>query len=309
MKKRSVIIDCDPGYDDAIALVLAILNDKLDIKAINATAGNQTIEKTYRNVIRICNFLGKKIRIGKGVSKPLFNDLYIASHVHGESGLDGVNIPYDIVYPKLEYSVEVMKEIVESSSEKITIIAVGPLTNVALFIMNYAYLLEKIDEIIIMGGSSYVGNRTPSAEFNISADAEAARIVFESGVPIVMAGLDVTEKALIYESEFEKLRKISEIGKFAAEILENYNGFYLTLDEKINGVPVHDLCAVAYAINSEIFRGETYHVDVECKGEFTYGRTVVDFKNKLKKEKNVNVLFNVNRDKLIKMLIDVIENN
>ncbi len=307
MKKRKVIIDCDPGYDDAIALILALLNDKLDIKAINATAGNQTVDKTYKNLIRICNYLNKNVRIGKGVVKPLFSELSDASHVHGKTGLDGVNIPNDIEMPKLETSIDVMKNIIETSTEKITIIAIGPLTNIALFIINYPDLLNQIDEIIIMGGSSFIGNRTPSAEFNIHADAEAARIVFESGVPVIMAGLDVTEKSLIYESEFDEIAKLGKNGMFAAEILRNYNKFYLTLEEKFNGVPVHDICAVGYAIDSSIFEGKEYHVDIECEGKYTYGRTVVDFKNRLKKEKNVKVLFEVDRDKLVKMLIDEIK--
>ncbi|MDM8533471.1 nucleoside hydrolase [Clostridiaceae bacterium HSG29] len=308
MKRKKVIIDCDPGYDDAIALILALLNDELDIKAINATAGNQTIDKTYKNVIRICNYLDENMRIGKGVVKPLFNELSDASHVHGETGLDGVNIPNDIKMPKLETSIEVIKDIINESDDKITLIAIGPLTNIALFIINYPNLLGKIQEIIIMGGASFIGNRTPSAEFNIFADAEAARIVFESKIPIVMAGLDVTEKSLIYESEFDEIAELGKVGKFAAEILRNYNKFYLTLEEKFNGVPVHDICAVAYAIDSSIFEGKEYHVDVECEGKYTYGRTVVDFKNRLKKEKNVKVLFGVDRDKLVKILFDVIKN-
>ncbi len=307
MKRKPVIIDCDPGYDDAIALVLAFSSYKLDIKAITATAGNQTVDKTYKNVVRICNFLGKDVKIAKGVEKPLFNDLQIALHVHGKSGLDGVNIPNDVVMPKLEKSIDVVKEIIENSDEKITLIGIGPLTNIALFIIKHSELLEKIDEIIIMGGSSSVGNRTPSAEYNIFTDAEAARIVFESGIKIVMAGLDVTKKAQIFLNEFEDIREIGKIGLFTAEILDRYSDFYKTFEEKFEGVPVHDLCAVAHAINPEIFTGIEYHVDIECEGKYTYGRTVVDFKNRLEKEKNVKVLFDVQRDKLIEMLVGAIK--
>ncbi len=304
---KPVIIDCDPGYDDAVALVLALANEKLDVKAITATAGNQTIDKTYKNAVRICDFLNKDIRIGKGVEAPLVRELETAPEVHGSTGLDGPNIPQDVNMPKLENSIDVMRDVIENSDEKVTLIAIGPLTNVALFLIAHPELKEKIEEIVIMGGAAYVGNRTSSAEFNIIVDAEAAEVVFKSGVPIIMAGLDVTHKSQIMTTEFKDIEAIGPVGKFTSEVLEYYHNFYKKLGASFDGPPVHDLCAVAYVINPELFSGEWYHVDVECKGEYTYGRTVVDFMGYHADDKNTKVLFDMDRVQLLDMLKEAIK--
>ena len=307
MKRKPVIIDCDPGYDDAVALVLALGDERLGVKAITATAGNVTLENTYKNAVKICSFLGKDIRIAKGVEKPLVRELETAPEVHGVTGLDGPDIPTDVKMPKLENSIDVMREILENSEEKITLIPIGPLTNIALLFITYPELKEKVEEIVIMGGAAHVGNRNASAEFNIIVDAEAADIVFKSGVPIIMAGLDVTHKAQIKVFEFEDYRSMGKVGKFTAEVLDYYNNFYKTLGVFFEGPAVHDLCAVAYVIDSSLFKGEMYHVDVECKGEYTYGRTVVDFNNCTGKDKNTKVLFDVDRDKLLGLLKEAIK--
>jgi len=307
MKRKPVIIDCDPGYDDAVALVLALGDERLDVKAITATAGNVTLENTYKNAVKICSFLGKDVRIAKGVDKPLVRELETATEVHGVTGLDGPDIPADVKMPKLENSIDVMREILENSEEKITLIPIGPLTNIALLFITYPELKEKVEEIVIMGGAAHVGNRNASAEFNIIVDAEAADIVFKSGVPIIMAGLDVTHKAQIKVFEFEDYRSMGKVGKFTAEVLDYYNNFYKKLGVFFEGPAVHDLCAVAYVIDSSLFKGEMYHVDVECKGEYTYGRTVVDFNNSTGEDINTKVLFDVDREKLLGLLKEAIK--
>lgn len=300
MNKKPVIIDCDPGYDDAMALILALGNEKLDVRAITSVAGNVPLERTYKNAIRICHYFGKKIRIGMGAAKPLVRELETGEEVHSPSGLGGVSIPEDVPMPIKENAIELMKEILTEADEPVTLIPIGPLTNIALFVSQYPELISKIDEIVIMGGAAREGNRTASAEFNIYADAEAAQIVFESGIPIVMAGLDVTNAFQILPETFPMYREMGKAGVFVAEVLERYFDFYQTLGGAFKGPAIHDMVPVAYVIDSSVCSGKEYHVDVECEGRFTYGRTVVDF-GEMKTDKNVKVLFESDQERIIKM--------
>ncbi len=307
MSKRPVIIDCDPGHDDAIALILAFGSGKLDVRAITTTAGNQTLEKTYINAIKVCKFIGQDVRIAKGLAKPLTRELITAPEVHGDTGLDGPELPVIEQMPKLEKSLDVMREVLEESEEKITLIPTGPLTNIALLLTTYPELKEKIDEIIIMGGAATLGNWTPAAEFNILVDPEAAEIVFKSGIPVVMCGLEVTHEAQIYKNEVEEIRSMGRIGQFMAELLDFFDVFHkLHPDFAFEGPPVHDVCAVAYAIDPTIFEGKEYHVDVECDGKHTLGRTVVDYYNVQKLDKNVKVIFDVDREELLNRIKEAI---
>jgi len=307
MAKRQVIIDCDPGHDDAIALILAFGSNKLDVKAITTTAGNQTLDKTYINAIKICKFIGQDVRIAKGLAKPLTRELITAPEVHGDTGLDGPELPVIDEMPKLEKSIDVMREVLENADGKITLIPTGPLTNIALLFTTYPELKEKIDEIIIMGGACNLGNWTPAAEFNILVDPEAAEIVFKSGIPVVMCGLEVTHAAQIYKPEVEEIRNLGKTGKFMAELLDFFDVFHkLHPDFEFEGPPVHDVCAVAYAIDPTLFKGKKFHVDVECEGRYTLGRTVVDFYDVQKLDKNVNVIFEVDRERLLNMIKDAI---
>lgn len=308
MKKKPVIIDCDPGYDDALALVLALGSEELDIRAITAVAGNVPLERTYKNAVRICHYFGKSIRIGCGAEKPLIRQRDTGGEkVHSPSGLGGVNIPEDVSMPEQENAIEVIKSELEKSDEKVTLLPIGPLTNIAMFLSQYPELKSKIEEIVIMGGAAREGNCTASAEFNIYADAEAARMVFESGVPIVMAGLDVTNKFQILPDTFESYRKMGKAGIFAAEVLERYFDFYQTLGGAFKGPAIHDMVPIAYVIDPTICEGKSYHVDVECRGEFTYGRTVVDFGG-LNEDKNTLVLFESNHKRIFDLFEQAIEN-
>ncbi|BES65043.1 pyrimidine-specific ribonucleoside hydrolase RihA [Gottschalkiaceae bacterium SANA] len=300
MKKTPVIIDCDPGYDDALALVLALGNEALDVRAITAVAGNVPLERTYKNVVRICQYFDKKVRIGSGAVKPLVRDLECGEMVHSPSGLGGVTIPEEVSMPKKENAIEVIQSVLEESDEKVTIIAIGPLTNIALFVSQYPEMSKRIQEIVIMGGAAREGNRTASAEFNIYADAEAARIVFESGIPVVMAGLDVTNAFQIMPETFSDYRSMGKTGVFVSQVLERYFDFYQTLGGKFKGPAIHDMVPVAYVIDPSVCHAKEYHVDVECHGEFTYGRTVVDF-GEMNPNKNVKVLFESDHEKIIDM--------
>ena len=191
-----IILDCDPGHDDAIAIVLALASPELEVKAITSSAGNQTPEKTLRNVLRMLTLLKRPdIPVAGGAVKPLMRELIIADNVHGESGLDGPALPEPSFAPLNCNAVELMAKTLRESHEPVTLVSTGPQTNVALLLNSHPELHDKIAQIVIMGGAMALGNWTPAAEFNIYVDPEAAEIVFQSGIPIVMAGQDVTHKA------------------------------------------------------------------------------------------------------------------
>jgi pyrimidine-specific ribonucleoside hydrolase len=304
--KKPVIIDCDPGYDDTLALILAFGSKELDIKAVTTCAGNQTQEKIINNALKILSFIKEDTVVAKGAMKPLIRDLVVASEVHGESGLGGLYLPEPTLKASSKHAVEVMVDIINASEEKVTLIPTAPLTNIALLLSTYPEVKNKIERISLMGGACFSGNVTPAAEFNIKIDPEAADIVFKSGVPITMCGLDVTHKALFLNEDTEKFRKIgNKTGNLVAELMDNYSVFYRENTE-FAGSPIHDACAVAYVLDPSIFETQKCYVAVETKGELTLGETVVDYRNILKKEKNAEVAFEIDREALVKMMCDAI---
>ncbi|AWZ47493.1 pyrimidine-specific ribonucleoside hydrolase RihA [Clostridiaceae bacterium 14S0207] len=310
MKKIPVIMDCDPGHDDAIALMLALGNEKIDVKAVTTSAGNQTPEKTLNNALRVLSFLGRDdIEVAQGALKPLMRDLIIAPEVHGDSGLDGPYIPEPSFKASERTAVDVIADVLRNSEEKVTLIPTGPLTNIATFLLTYPELRDKIERISLMGGAADGGNWTPAAEFNILVDPEAADVVFKSGVPIVMCGLDVTHKAQVYDEDIEKFRGLSNAtGKLVAELLDFFAIFHKDERFGFKGAPLHDPCAVAYVIDPSIIETKKCHVEIETKGEFTLGATVVDYNDISKKEKNADVAFNIDREKFIQMIYDAVKN-
>lgn len=303
-----VIFDCDPGIDDAIALMLAYSDagKNLDIKAVTTVGGNQTAENTLRNALSLLSFLGVDAKIAKGANGPLMRPLVTAAEVHGESGLEGATLPEPTLVQLETGAVETMINILNDSDEKVTLIATGPLTNVAELLLVCPAAAEKIERIVIMGGACFGGNQSPAAEYNIYVDPEAAKIVFGSGVPIVMCGLDVTTKAVVYPSEIEKIKSI---GKKVSGVMAGFMDFYSEFHKKlgISGIYMHDPSAVAYVIDPTLFTTKMCHVDIETQGEFTRGCTVVDYDGISGKTKNAEVVFGVDRDRFVKMLIDAIE--
>ncbi|WP_066250415.1 nucleoside hydrolase [Neobacillus drentensis] len=296
--KKTVIIDTDPGIDDAIAIFLALTSEKLDVKLITTTAGNQTIEKVTNNALGLVNLTGiKGIEIAKGATKPLIKKLYTAEEFHGESGLGEVVLPIGEQQESERTAVEAMKELLMNSNENVSIVAIGPLTNVANLITAYPNLTHKIEQISIMGGAYEGGNTTPVAEFNMYVDPEAAQIVFQSGIPIALFGLDVTYKAVLFNEDIEKVRSIgNRISDATADMLEFY------ARGRTNGLPMHDACAVAYLINPDLFTFIPCNVQVETKGEFTYGQTIIDKKKLTDQPINANVAFEVDREELSNMI-------
>lgn len=308
MSKIPVIIDCDPGHDDALMLMLAVGSKKFDIKAVTTSAGNQTQEKTLHNTLRILTLLNARVPVYRGCEKPMYRDLITGDYVHGETGLDGPMMPPPAFNPEKLNAVEGIAKILTNSSEPITIVPTGPLTNIAVMLLAYPHLKSKIERISLMGGGITRGNMTPLAEFNIYADPEAASVVFSSGIPITMCGLDVTHKALVFQEDIEMFRSIgNKTGIAAADMLDFFSKFYrenrLELD---GGAALHDPCAIAWLIAPEIFQSKPCFVDVETTGKLTTGATVVDFYNVLDNSPNTEVVFDIDRKKYIALLADAI---
>ena len=304
--RKPVIMDCDPGHDDAIALVMAFASDALDVKLVTTLAGNQTPDKTLNNALRVLSFIGAEVEVAQGARKPLVRDLIIAPEVHGESGLEGTYIPESTLCKSERSAVDAMADVIKKSEDKITLIPTGPLTNIASLLLAHPEAKENIERISLMGGSCIGGNWTPAAEFNILVDPEAASIVFGSKVPITMCGLDVTHKALIYDEEIEKMHKLGgKVSKMVAELLDFFALFHKK--QGFKGSPLHDPCAVAYVIDPTIITTKKCHVDIETRGEFTTGATVADLNDVLKLEKNVDVALDIDRERFINLLFNSVK--
>ncbi|MEW4414219.1 nucleoside hydrolase [Clostridium sp. AN503] len=308
MEKRiPIIIDCDPGHDDAMAILWALSSPRLELRAVTTVAGNQTIEKVTNNAIKVLTKARRlDIPVAMGAKQPLIRKLVVGGEVvHGSSGLEGPVLPECGFEPSEMTALELLIKTIEESDEMITLVPIGPLTNIATLFIVRPDLKKKIERLSIMGGGAYMGNWTPAAEYNIWADPEAAKVVFNSGLPIIMSGLDVTHKAYITREENERLRaQGNEISVFAAELIDYFSRYHYEV-EGFPGCTMHDPTAIAVLLYPEIFTGVTCNVDVEVSGELTTGMTVVDtigYKEKIfgeKVDKNTTVLFQVDRQKYV----------
>lgn len=304
MEKIPILMDCDPGHDDAIAIIMALASDKLDVLGITTACGNQTIEKTTKNAQGICEFLGRRdIPIAMGRKAPLLTPVYTAGIAHGESGLDGPQLPEPVAPLQKESAVEFLAKKLEESDIPVVLVPTGPLTNIATLILCYPHLVEKIDKIVLMGGSIVSGcSGRGAAEFNIMVDPYAADIVYTSGIPIVMMGLDVTNYTTIGFDEKQKFRDAGRVGTLVADLSDFFGrGF-----EMIGwcGVPIHDACTIAYLIEPSIFEMKEIHVDIDLNGEYTMGSTVGDFYGVEGKEPNVLAGVSSDRERFIEMLLE-----
>ncbi|WP_422732056.1 pyrimidine-specific ribonucleoside hydrolase RihA [Leclercia pneumoniae] len=303
---QPIILDCDPGHDDAIALVLALASPELDVKAVTSSAGNQTPDKTLRNVLRMLTLLQRTdIPVAGGAQKPLMRELIIADNVHGESGLDGPALPEPSFAPQNCTAVELMAKVLRESSEPVTLVATGPQTNVALLLNSHPELHDRIAKIVIMGGAMTLGNWTPSAEFNIFVDPEAAEIVFQSGIPVVMAGLDVTHRAQIMAADIERFRSIGNpVATTVAELLDFFMEYHKTEKWGFNGAPLHDPCTIAWLLKPEIFTTVTRWVGIETQGKYMQGMTVVDYYFLSGNAPNTEVMLDIDRQAFVDLLAE-----
>lgn len=293
---KNVILDCDPGHDDAISIIIAASNvSDLNILGITTVAGNVEVEKNTINTLKICELLGLDVPVVQGARRPMVKESEIAPEIHGETGMDGPVLPDPQMQVTSGHAVDFIIEQVMNSSEPVTLVPTGPLTNIAMALIKEPRIIENIDEIVLMGGGTF-GNWTPAAEFNIFVDAEAAKVVYDSTAPVTMFGLDVTHQVIATEDIIERVSKIdNEIAVFVKELLiffgetyKNHFGF--------NGGPIHDACTTMYLLKPELFKTEYLNVTVETKGEYSYGMTVIDTLSVTGREPNTNVALGVNTD-------------
>ena len=308
-KALPIIIDCDPGHDDAIALILALASPNLNVLAVTTSAGNQTPDKTLRNALRILTLLGRHdIPVAGGAPKPLLRELIIADNVHGESGLDGPALPEPGFAPQALTAVELMAKTLRASTEPVTLVPTGPLTNIALLLSAHPELKAKIARIVLMGGSAGPSNWTPAAEFNIYVDPEAAEMVFGAGVPITMCGLDVTHAAQVMDEDIERIRAITNpIARTVAELLDFFMIYHRDPKWGFVGAPLHDPCTIAWLLRPELFTGIECHVSIETQGQYTVGMTVVDRYRLSPHEPNTTVLLGVERQGFIDLLVEQLQ--
>ncbi|NEG88562.1 nucleoside hydrolase [Bifidobacterium aerophilum] len=302
---RQVIIDCDPGHDDALALMTALANtDELRVLAVTTIGGNQTLAKVTANARHILGLLGSDVPLASGQDRPLVKPLRCAPEAHGDSGMDGPALSgYDHPLAS-DNAVTFMHDLIMDADGPVTIVALGPLTNVALLLRTFPEVKDRIEMISLMGGGIDHGNSTPLAEFNIYVDPEAAHIVFASGLPIVMAGLDVTERAQITLDEIDGLHGRGPISEVAYELLR----FYSESGHQFGFVdsPIHDLCAVEYLLDPSLFHGERRHVDVVTDEGAARGLTFVDARPKPALPDNALVLTDVDREGFVARLVDAL---
>jgi purine nucleosidase len=270
-------VDCDPGHDDALALLFAHGSPAVELAAITTVAGNQTLEKTTRNARRICTVGGiTGVPVAAGCDRPLLRELVTAGHVHGESGLDGPRLGEPTVPLLPTHAVDLIVELVMGAPGELTLVPIGPLTNVALAVRREPRIVSRVREVVLMGGSAARGNHTPAAEFNAFVDPEAAAIVFESGWPVTMLGLNLTHQAQATPDVVERLAALgTPAGRLAADLLAFYGRGYPR--QGFAGPPVHDPCTIARVAQPEVVRCVDAHVAVETLGRLTAGMTVTDF--------------------------------
>ena len=304
--KKKIIIDTDPGQDDAVAILLALASPELDVMGITCVAGNVELELTTINACKICELAEKRETIVlAGAAKPFARSLVTAKHVHGKTGLDGIELPMPKMKISEVHAVEFIIETLRTSKMKeITLCALGPLTNLALAMTKEPKIKSKIDQIVLMGGGFFEGgNITPAAEFNIFVDPEAASIVLNSGVKIIMMPLDVTHKVLATKNFIEKMKSIgSSSGRAVAGLLDFF-GRYDSKKYGSDGAPLHDPNVIAYLLKPHYYAGKDINVEIELKSDLTLGMTVADWWHVTRKRKNVHFITDVNTDLVLDLLI------
>ena len=282
-----IVLDCDPGHDDAIALLLALGSPELEVLGVTTTYGNQTLEKTTANALRVLELAGRTdVPVAAGAAEPLERELVVAAHVHGESGLDGPTLPVPSVEPVSTDAVGWIASTVERAGRPVALVPTGPLTNVARYLERHG--TDGIAEIVVMGGAIAEGNMTPAAEFNIWADPEAAAVVFAADVDVTMIGLDVTHQAVTGPEVQRRLAATGRIGTFVADLVEFFTVYHRET-YGWDGAPIHDAVAVAHLIRPDLVTTRLRNVEVELESELCRGRTVVDLWLRTDRPKNVHV--------------------
>jgi inosine-uridine nucleoside N-ribohydrolase len=299
-----VLIDCDPGHDDAMALLLALASPELELLGVTTVHGNQTLEKTTANALRVLEFAGRgDVPVAAGADRPLMREARVAAHVHGETGLDGPDLPLPAGAPATLHAVDFLADRLRMAGGPVTLIPTGPLTNIALLLSRHPDVAGDIERIVLMGGAIAEGNVTPAAEFNIWVDPEAAARVFASGLDVTMVGLDVTHRALMTPEHAAQLTAAGRVGTMVAELWAFYHRWHTRVYE-FPGTPVHDALAVAHVIDGSLLRTERRNVEIDCASELCRGRTVVDLWRISGREPNAHVAVEVQGDAFLDLLVE-----
>jgi purine nucleosidase len=306
-KPLPIIIDTDPGQDDAVAILLALASPELEVLGITAVAGNVPLALTEKNARKICELAGRPdVKVHAGAIRPMVRSLVTAEEVHGKTGLDGPVLPEPAMTLQDQHAVDYLVEtLMARPAGTITLCTLGPLTNIALALVREPRIASRIKQIVAMGGGYFEGgNVTPSAEFNIYVDPHAARLVFEAGIPLTLIPLDCTHQALTTAKRVEAFRAMNnKSGPATAAMLD----FFERFDENkygTDGGPLHDPCVIAWLLQPELFEGKLVNVSVECESELTMGMTVVDWWRVTKRAPNATVVRNVNAEGFFRLLTE-----
>ena len=296
-KPLPIIIDTDPGQDDAVAILLALASPELEVLGITAVAGNVPLPLTEVNARKVCELAGRPdIKIHAGAIRPMVRSLVTAEHVHGKTGLDGPVLPEPTMPLQPQYGVDfIVETLMSRPAGTVTLCTLGPLTNIGLALVREPRIASRISRIVAMGGGFFEGgNVTPAAEFNIYVDPHAARLVFEAGIPITLIPLDCSHQVLTTAARIDKIRSLANrSGPAVAAMLE----FFERFDEHkygTDGGPLHDPCVIAWLLKPDLFQGRDVHVGIECESELTMGMTVVDWWRVTERAANATVIRNVN---------------
>ncbi|MGJ8731125.1 ribonucleoside hydrolase RihC [Listeria aquatica] len=302
MRRIPLIIDTDPGIDDAVAISFAMFHPEIDLRLITTVAGNVSIDKTTDNALKLVEFFDVDIPVARGCSEPLLKPLEDSSEIHGESGMGGFHFekPSRTVLPV--HAVEALREELVKSEEPVTLMPIAALTNIALLFKLYPETKEKVKEIVLMGGSLSRGNTTTAAEFNIFTDPEAAAIIFESGVKLTMIGLDVTSRAVLMQKEVKQIETMNRAGEMFAALFSHYRGGSMK-----TGLKMHDVCALAAIVQPELFDFADTHVEIETGKGPANGATVADLKMKYHTETNATVALDVHVEKFREWFLEMLE--
>lgn len=298
IKKEKIIIDTDPGIDDAVAIIFAMFSKHLDIKLITTVAGNVDVNKTTENTLKILSEYNKSIPVAKGMNQPILQTLETASHVHGDSGMDGYKFKkpnFNLLSNK--HAIQAIHDqLVKSPNKSISIVALAPLTNIAIFLLMYPELKIKIKRIVLMGGAINRGNASPAAEFNFYSDPEAAKMVLsQSDLDITVVPLDIGIKSLIYKNDIDQFKKLNKTGQIFYSLFNHYRGGSLN-----SGLKMYDPTVITYIENPEFFETIKCYADVQTAKGLTYGYSLFDLRNKLKLPANINLCTDIDSDQFNK---------
>ncbi|WP_296474296.1 nucleoside hydrolase [Roseinatronobacter sp.] len=307
MSARKIIIDTDPGQDDAVAILLALASPELDLLGISCVAGNVPLALTAKNARIVCELAGRPdIKVYAGCDRPIARPLVTAEHVHGKTGLDGMELPDPTMDLQDQHSVDfIIETLRREASGSVTLVPIGPLTNIATAMERAPDIIPRIQEIVLMGGAYFeVGNITPTAEFNIFVDPEAAKIVFGAGVPLTVMPLDVTHKALTTRARVEAFRALpGRVGPAVA----SWTDFFERFDKEkygSEGAPLHDPCTIAYLLKPDLFAGRHINVEIETDSDLTLGMTVADWWRVTKRPANAQFIGDLDADGFFALLIE-----